>query len=128
MIRIVIVALIGLLPYSVLAQNSYTIQGKIGKEYASNTVYLRYTQQGVKVTDSARVKRGKYRFKGQVLEPSMASITGFNPNNSPSEQVDASVRRDYLYFYLENSKISIESDSGLRNSSIKGSKTEEENR
>ncbi|SFO85553.1 Peroxiredoxin [Chitinophaga sp. YR627] len=108
-----------LLPLGLKAQNSFTVQGKIGPKATPSMVFLNYYQEGKPVKDSVMLQKGQFSFKGKVNSPSEAII-------SVKEQGAKQAGGDEITFYLENSKITISSMDSLWKATVKGSKTNDE--
>jgi peroxiredoxin len=108
-----------LLPLGLKAQNSFTVQGKIGPKAAPSMVFLNYYQEGKPVKDSVMLQQGQFSFKGKVNSPSEAII-------SVKEQGAKQAGGDEITFYLENSKITISSMDSLWKATVKGSKTNDD--
>lgn len=119
-----ILAIACCLPFGLLAQKSFTINGKIGTLEAPAMVFLSYTNDGVKVKDSAFLNKGSFTFKGKVSAPVAAELI---VKHDTVTRV-AAVRMDYLSFYMENSTISITARDSVRNAVIKGSVTDADNK
>ncbi|MDR2283680.1 MAG: AhpC/TSA family protein [Sphingobacterium sp.] len=110
------------LPFIVSAQTEFTIQGKIGILDAPVKVYLSYNNGSTSIADSAKLNDGKFNFKGSVKGPTLAVLSV--KNNAPS----ASGKRnsDLLMFYLENSEISITATDSIKNATVQGSTTNDD--
>jgi peroxiredoxin len=109
-----------LLPLGLKAQNSFTVQGKIGPKATPSMVFLNYYQEGKPVKDSVMLQKGQFSFKGKVNSPSEAII-------SVKEQgTKQAYGGDEITFYLENSKITINSIDSLWKATVKGSSTNDD--
>ncbi|WP_202183162.1 TlpA disulfide reductase family protein [Chitinophaga solisilvae] len=62
-----------LLPFSLMAQQSFTINGHI-KGLTAKFVYLSYGSDAKYLTDSAAVSNGSFTLKGNIAEPAMARL------------------------------------------------------
>lgn len=118
-----LVALVILSPLSLSAQQGFMVQGKISPMANTQKVYLNYYNEGKEVKDSATVKKGEFSFKGQVSNP-VAAILTLKKQDASLSKHEAS---EELYFYLENSKISITSSNSFRSAVVSGSLTNAEN-
>ena len=107
----------------VFAQDSYTISGKIGKVGAPAMAYLNYYENGQSINDSVAMKKGKFIFKGILESPTAATLQ--LRHGDPSNQDHANT--EYLYLYIENSKITITSRDSLKRAVVKGSLSHEDN-
>ncbi|MCK7556295.1 AhpC/TSA family protein [Chitinophaga sedimenti] len=113
-----------LLPLATMAQQGFTIKGKIGKLNAPAKAYLNYTDDGRKVADSALLKNGQFTFKGQLKNPTSASIVIRHDTGSLAKNG----YMDYLQFYIENANITVTSPDSVFRAAVKGSKTNDEDR
>ena len=71
--------------------------------------------------DSAEIKNGRFEFKGSVKAP----VQGFVAVKRNSDVSKRS--KDYVVFFLENSKISVTATDSIKKATIKGSVAEKEN-
>jgi peroxiredoxin len=107
-------------PVMVMAQGGkYTIKGKVGALSAPAKVYLRYSNDGVMVSDSVVPQNGLFRFEGRVENPVRGSLS---VNHTGSGRVV-----DGLSFYLEKGTIEVGSTDSVKNAVIRGSKLNEDN-
>ena len=109
-----------LLPLGLKAQNSFTIQGKIGPKTVPSMVFLNYYREGKPVKDSVVLQKGLFSFKGKVSNPSEAIIY------VKEQGAKQTAGGDEITFYLENSKITINSADSLWKATVKGSKTNDD--
>lgn len=124
MIRSIILAAVCCLStVGLFAQDSYSIKGKVGKVDAPAMIYLSYYENGQQVTDSVQVKKGKFMFKGQLETPVAANLQ--LRHEGPASEDRAST--EYLYFYLENSDITVNSKDSLKRAIVKGSTSHDNN-
>src|SRR5690554_3945510 len=120
MIKKLIVAAVCCLPFCVSAQDGFTLKGKIDKLNKPAAVYLRYNLNGTTVLDSAVLRNGNFKFKGMLDEPVAADFR-------LARNTDANTRDEFLQIYLENSRITLKTASGLREAVVKGSTAHDEN-
>jgi peroxiredoxin len=93
-------------------QRGFTVRGEI-KGLSNAYIYLNWQQGDSVKIDSALVKEGKFKFKGHVVDPSLAVI--FLKKQRP------------VRFYLENADIEMTgSADSMARLSIKGSATQSE--
>ncbi|MDN5287874.1 MAG: alkyl hydroperoxide reductase/Thiol specific antioxidant/Mal allergen [Mucilaginibacter sp.] len=120
----IILAVVWLFPLAGMAQGAYTISGKMSGLKVPAKAYL-VTRQGdeFKDKDSVEIKDGKFRFTGTVEEPQYA-IIAIRPKGVPKTRN----QRDYIDFFLENSKISIVGADSIKNATVSGSESDTENR
>src|SRR5690606_3054815 len=112
MIKKMLLAVICCLPFCVSAQNGFTLKGKIDKLNKPATVYLRYNHNGTTVVDSAVLRNGKFKFTGKLDEPVAADFR-------LARHTGENARDEFLQIYLENSKITLKTTSGLREAVVK---------
>lgn len=106
------------LPLTLLAQKGFKLAGKIGTLDAPAKVYLNYTDAGKEVKDSALLSKGKFSFAGTLDAPAYANLILKKDTSRKGTE--------YLYFYLENSNISVSSGDQFRNAVVKGSSTNDD--
>lgn len=102
------------------AQQTFELKGQATK-VETPFIYLSYTNtEGARVLDSARIQSNAFTFKGQVSEPTLATIF-LNRNSRSSDDPNSK------NFYLEPKKMTIQLEQAQFESAvIKGSKTQEE--
>lgn len=119
-----ILLIASLLPLAVMAQDGYTISGKISHLKTPAKAYLAMVEDGrFRDKDSAEVKDGKFQFKGSVDAPQQVIIS-INHYGTPTSKR----QEDNLGFFLENSKISIVGTDSIKNATVSGSRSDKENR
>lgn len=112
------------LPLSLLAQKGFTVKGKVGTLDAPAKAYMNYRHDGKEVLDSVILRKGAFSFTGNLATPTMAVLTVKHdtitrPKNS---------RQDALYFYLENSAITVTAKDSVQYAAVKGSVTNEDDK
>ncbi len=116
-----------LLPMAVMAQQAFTVKGKVGSLNAPAKAYLAYRMGSTSVTDSAELKDGKFEFKGSVNGPTSATLR-VKHNAAPiNPDPKKRVPNDVLSIYLEKTTISVIAADSIKNAKITGSKVNEEN-
>lgn len=112
-----------LLPLAAMAQNGYTIKGKIGSLNAPAKVYLKYRVGSSVITDSAAVVNGAFLLKGSVTEPTTAQLELKHSAVAPTSRnaVDA------VSIFLENKAMTMNAPDSLKKASIKGSPLNDDN-
>ena len=102
-----------------LAQQPYTITGRIGKDRQGFVHLLYYSSDGRRVQDSAAVKDGAFSLTGKVAEPGMAQlILNFDARQRMTMEYYQSL--DQQGIYLEGASYKVQGDSGLKTAVIKG--------
>jgi len=122
--RKIILLIAALLPLAGMAQSSYTISGKLPGLTVPARAYLATLQgDAYNDKDSVAIKDGKFQFTGSVNEPDRVVISvRRNGEATPG------TKRDEISFFLENSKISIVGTDSIKNATITGSKSDQENK
>ncbi|HWV65267.1 TlpA disulfide reductase family protein [Chitinophaga sp.] len=110
------------LPFSLMAQKGFTIRGKIGTQSAPAKAYLNYTADGIKVTDSAVLKKGNFTFKGKLASPVQADL--IIKHDTITRDRYAYV--DNLQFYIDNADITVTSPDSAWRAVVKGSATNDD--
>ncbi|ANI89661.1 thioredoxin [Arachidicoccus ginsenosidimutans] len=117
-----IIFILSLIPFGGFAQKGYTIQGKIPYVLKQPTkIFLEYRDDTTHVLDSTVLDNGNFIFKGHLSSPSAVTLTVQNNPNEPLYK-----QKDGLYFYIENSDISIVSPDSLKDAIVKGSQTNDD--
>lgn len=124
MTKKIVAAVACLLPLGLLAQNGFTIHGKIGELDTPSKIYLAYTEAGKRVLDSADLHKGSFQFAGKVSSPGPASLIVKHDTAS----VIGRVRRDEMFFYIENAAITVTAKDSVKNAIVRGSSTNEDER
>jgi peroxiredoxin len=119
-----ILAIACCLPLGLMAQTGYTLRGKIGRVDAPAIAYLEYSNAGKKVKDSVVMQKGSFLFTGHLSNPVQASVTLKHDTAALSKKV----RPDALYFWLENSAVTITAADSVTHGVVKGSLANEEDR
>lgn len=110
------------LPLSLLAQKGFTVRGKIGTLDAPAKAYLNYKNDGKEVIDSVVLRKGSFSFKGALGAPAMAVLTVKHDTVTRPRNAE----RDALYFYIENSNITVTAKEYIRQAEVKGSATNDD--
>jgi peroxiredoxin len=111
-----------ILPFAAMAQQGFTINGKVGALNAPAKAYLIYRTPGGQFADSTNIVNGAFTFKGQVEVPVSANIR--------IKHVQATAARtplDVLGFYIENKAISITAKDSVKHAVITGSPVNDDN-
>lgn len=116
MIKRMLLSAFIVLPFMVLAQESYTITGEITNVPNAAKAYLIYSDGAQRKVDSASVNQGKFTFTGVVSQPGDALLTidhegaGMSQLSSP----------DLLNLFLEGGAISIKGTDSIYNAVLSG--------
>lgn len=120
-----ILSAVCLLPMGVMAQQAFTVKGKVGNLNEPAKAYLSYRVGSNAVVDSAIIKNGKFEFKGTVEGPLSATVE-VKHNGTP---VDPKKKTplDRLGIYLEGATINIAAADSVKRAKVTGSKINEDN-
>ena len=108
-------------PFVVMAQQQFSIHGKVSKSNAASLVYLSYETDEVRIQDSTRVTNGEFWFSGKLGSPVIA-VLSLQHKKEPRDKI-----RDMLQFFLEPAKITIATTDSIKRANILGSKLNDEN-
>src|SRR5687768_16494294 len=107
-----IISMLLLLPLLAAAQKGYVISGKLTNLNEPAKAYLDYGRGTDAFKDSADIVKGKFQFKGSVKSPVQAFV-------AVKRSSDVSKRNpDYIAFYLENSKISLNAADSIKKATV----------
>ncbi|MCC6289579.1 MAG: AhpC/TSA family protein [Chitinophagaceae bacterium] len=110
-----IVILLALSPLFLIAQTPFTISGSLNKiKDTINVVYIDYITGNARVSDSSKVINGKYSFRGNLDEPTLARITAGLSNKNSNEEAATSI-------YIQPGDISVASNGSFTAITVKGS-------
>ncbi|WP_379087776.1 DUF4369 domain-containing protein [Pedobacter sp. UC225_65] len=112
----ILLSAICLLPLGLMAQENFTIKGKVGNLNAPAKAYLLYRVGSTAVTDSAVLTNGAFEFKGSIPSAMQASLRvkhDATPVN-PKKRVPA----DAIMLYLEKATINITAKDSLKYAKI----------
>ncbi|HSC37177.1 MAG TPA: TlpA disulfide reductase family protein, partial [Chitinophagaceae bacterium] len=106
----------------------FTLNGDVSKlGLPVEWVYLNYAANGQRITDSSKVVQGKYSFTGNVPEPLQAGLRA-KYHQEPGTVGMMNRKRDYTTFFLQAGTITVVSLDSFSNTSVTGSKADEEYR
>lgn len=114
-----------MLPLAAMAQDGYTLKGKIGTLNAPAVAYLQYRSGSERIIDSAALKNGVFEFKGTVTGPTAAQLVLKHSAVAPDPSKRSAV--DVISIYLENKVITVTAPDSVKNAAIKGSALNDEN-
>ncbi|MES2416549.1 MAG: TlpA disulfide reductase family protein [Bacteroidota bacterium] len=127
MMNKIILSAFCLLPIGLMAQDSFTMKGKVGNLNAPAKAYLSYKVGTTNITDSATLVNGAFEFKGKVEGPGMASLRVKHDANPVDPDPKKRVPTDFLNLYLENTTINVESPDSIKRAKITGSVVNSDN-
>jgi thiol-disulfide isomerase/thioredoxin len=105
--------------FSVAQSGTYHIKGHVEGWKATDTVRLTYYAGNKAVVDSVAARDGRFTFTGNIAQPAKAYLFLLHP--------DPKARPDAISFYLEAGNITIEGKDSIRHTTLKGSRTEDDN-
>lgn len=105
-----------LLPFATMAQQKFTINGKINSQAGSAKAFLYYTINGKTTIDSTDVKNGAFTFQGTIPDYTSAFIKLIKP--APKARAGYRSESDILSILLEPGTLNVVS----KNDSIKFAK------
>jgi len=113
-----------MLPLAVMAQDGYTLKGKVGTLNAPAIAYLQIWTKNGRVVDSAAITNGVFEFKGTVPGPTAANLVLKHSNIEPNR-----LKRDTdaISIYLENKEITLTAPDSVKKAVIKGSPLNDDN-
>jgi peroxiredoxin len=116
----------GLVPAAVWAQSSnFTLNAKVGQTAAPAKAYLIYILAGNKVTDSAAVDDGAFKFTGTAKDPIRAQLVLDHKGEGLAKLGRGA---DVVVVYLEKGDISLAAKDSVKNAVFTGSKLNDENK
>lgn len=117
----ILFAVLAGLPALALAQEDYTIKGKIGAHNAPAKVYLQYVDGGARKLDSAEVNNGAFTLHGTVSSP-MEAFVILSPEGANIRELRGP---DFGTVYLSKGVINIEGET-LKTAKLSGNALNEE--
>ncbi len=114
-----------LLPIGLMAQQTFTVKGKVGALNEPAKAFLVYRVGSTSITDSATIVNGAFQFTGTLETPTSASIRVKHDAApvDPKKRVPA----DILALYLENATINVSAADSVKYAKITGSKVNDDN-
>jgi len=121
-----ILSAICLLPLGLMAQEAFTVKGKVGKLNAPAKAFIQYKDGSNNVMDSAAIVNGAFEFKGKATLPIAASIrvkhdaTPLDPDPKKRKPADA------FPFYLDKT-VTFNAADSIKYAKVTGSKVNDDN-
>jgi len=115
------------MPIMAFAQSkskTFSITGKVGNLNAPAMAYLEYTNAGENHQDSVAIVNGNFKFSGEMSGISYARMA--IGRNGKGKGYSIYVEKDVIYLYFSADKIVLDSKDSLINSTITGSKINDE--
>ena len=107
-----------LLPLAALAQKPFTLKGDAKALKTGDKIYLVYSENGQRKTDSAAVANGSFTFKGTVNDPSSANLF---KNVNPYVKGSNTTNMDYATLYIEPGNLVLSSADSIKSIKVSGS-------
>lgn len=105
-----------LLPFIAIAQNQFTITGKMSAKHRPVIAYLVHPLGDKKALDSAIIKNGIFSFKGSISEPQSALLSIRYDGDDRSKML-----KDVLFLYIDKANIILTSTDSIHSADITGS-------
>lgn len=99
----------------------FNIDGVIGSYNVPAKAYIQYQQNGKTITDSTKLKNGKFHFSGYIDGDPVPATLAFSAKGAGINSTDVK------QIYLEKGTISINGTDALATATLTGTKTNEEN-
>jgi peroxiredoxin len=112
----ILFGLLTLLPLGAWAQQSFTIEGKVGSLSAPSKAYLSYRIGETMQLDSVLLQNGTFRFEGSVGDPVRAVLLLMHEG----EDIQQNRRPDALEFYVEKGNIQVFAADSLVRGQVDG--------
>ncbi|WP_104381868.1 TlpA disulfide reductase family protein [Sphingobacterium sp. HMA12] len=120
-----ILCLLLLFPILGIAQDQYSITGKVEQLKDGSKLFLVYNSDGVSYVDSTETKAGHFAFKGRLSYPVYSAL--YLNKNPYATKLQPREKLDYFRFYLEAAEIAVNAKDSLKNIVLSGSKLNLEN-
>jgi peroxiredoxin len=121
----IILSALCLLPLGLMAQQTFTVKGKVGSLNEPAKAFIAYRVGKTNVIDSAVLKNGAFEFKGNIDGPTQASLR-IKHDAAPID-TKKRVPLDVLPVFLENATIVVTAPDSIKHGKITGSKLNDEN-
>lgn len=121
----IILMVFGFLPRLLLAQESFTVTGKISGAPNKAKVFLEYYSGEEQHLDSAAVRNGTFNFKGEVPALTRAVMTYCPTGIFPPKRSSAAKNSDGIVLYLSKGAIKIDAKMPFKDAIITGTPVNE---
>lgn len=115
----ILLSAVALLPLAAMAQKPFNINGDIKGLKTGDKVYLVYSADGQRITDSTTVANGTFAFKGTLSDPARGNLF-LNKNPYVNPPAKGAVL-DFLALYIEPATIKLTAADSIKNATITGS-------
>jgi len=120
----IILSAMAILPLAAMAQKPFTIKGDAKSLKTGDKVYLIYSENSQRKTDSAAVTNGKFEFKGTVTDPISGNLF---KNINPYVKGANTKNLDYANLYLEPGNIVVSSVDSIKSITVSGTAANNDN-
>ena len=125
MMKTLILSAALMVPMAAMAQDGYTLKGKVGTLNAPAIAYLQYRSGNERIIDSAALNNGVFEFKGTVTGPTIAQLVLKHSEVAPAPS--KRIPLDVVSIYLENKVITLAAPDSVKKAVIKGSPLNDDN-
>lgn len=108
------------LPALLMAQESYTVTGKVSAASDKAKVFMQYANNGTRQLDSAAVVKGEFKFNGQVASPTKGVMIYSPEGLSFGELRGAQKQPETSQLYLSKGVIKVDASKGFKDAVITG--------
>ena len=109
------------LPALLMAQESYTVTGKVNTTSDKAKVFMQYAgNNGTRQTDSATVVKGEFKFNGQVASPTKGMMIYSPEGLSFAELRNSQKQPETAQLYLSKGVIKVDATKGFKNATVSG--------
>src|SRR5690606_25259134 len=108
------------LPALLMAQESYTVTGKVNAASDKAKVFMQYANNGARQLDSAAVVKGEFKFNGQVASPTKGVMIYSAEGLSFGELRVAQKQPETAQLYLSKGVINVDASKGFKDAVITG--------
>jgi len=120
----IILSAMAILPLAAMAQKPFTIKGDAKSLKTGDKIYLIYSENSQRKTDSAAVTNGKFEFKGTVADPISGNLF---KNINPYVKGANTKNLDYENLYLEPGNIVVSSVDSIKSITVSGTAANNDN-
>jgi len=113
-------------PAVLFAQEKYTIKGKVGSVNPPSKIFLSYSADGKRVSDSTTIKNGVFQFSGEVKDITQATLL-LDYKGIGIMNIDRKSKQDIVSLFLVNGTTNIISADSLSHAKVTGTKVNEDN-
>lgn len=102
-----------LLPFTLFAQQPFTVKGDVKGLLPGDKIFLSYNADGKSVLDSAIAEKGVFVFNGKIKDPARSALY--------KKSATKGTRSDVLSFYIEPANIKVTAVDSLKHATVSGS-------